>query len=61
MLLLFKIQTYLYTKGKNEASEAVVGADDVKWLCHQRLITRVDIDDYRSRGVKGKIFLKLLT
>ena len=30
ILLLFKIQTYLCAKGKNEPSEAVVGADSVK-------------------------------
>ena len=60
MLLSFKSQTYLCAKGKNEPSEAVVGADDVKYLCHQRLLTRLDIDDYRLRGVKGHIFFKLL-
>ena len=30
MLLSFKIQIYLHAKARNEPSEAVVGADDVK-------------------------------
>ena len=29
-------------------------------LCHQRSLTRVDIDDHCSRGVKSQIFFKLL-
>ena len=60
MLLSFKIQIYLYAKARNEPSEAVVGADDVKYLCYQRSLTLVDIDDNRSRGVKSQIFFKLL-
>ena len=61
MLRSFKIQTYLCAKGRNEPSEVVVGADAVKYLRNQRSFTRVDIDDYRSRGVKGQILFKLLT
>ena len=43
-------------KGKHKPSEAVLGADGVKLLCRQWSLTRVDIDDYRSRVVKGEIF-----
>ena len=60
MLISFKIQTYLYAKARNEPSEVVVGADGVKKLCHQRTLTRIDINDHRSCGVKGQIFFKLL-
>ena len=53
MLLSFKIQTYLYVKAKNEPSEAVVGADGVKYMSSAIAYTRVDIDNHRSRGVKS--------
>ena len=56
---MIKIQTYLYAKARSELSEAVVGADGDKYLCYQQLLTRVDIDDHHSRGVKSQIF-KLL-
>ena len=60
MLLSFKIQIYLNAKARNEPSEAVVGTDGVKKLCHQRPLFRVDIDDHRSRGVESQIFFKLV-
>ena len=37
----------------------VVGG--VKDLHHAHSLVRADICDYRSRGVKGQIFFKLLT
>ena len=35
--------------------------DGVKDLHHAHSLVRADICDYRSRGVKGQIFFKLLT
>ena len=51
----------MYAKARNEPSEAVLAADDVKYLIHQRSFTHVDIDGLCSRGVKSQIFFKLLT
>ena len=61
MLLSFKIQVQLHIKGRNEPSEVVMVVDGVKDLHHAHLAVRTDIYDYRSRGVKGQIFFKLLT
>ena len=35
--------------------------DGVKDLHHAHSLVRANICDYRSRGVKGQIFFKLLT
>ena len=65
MLLSFTIQTYLCAKGRNEPSGAVVKVDGAGQIvvisgCFS---THVDIDDYRSRGVKRRrqIFFELIT
>ena len=62
MLLSFKIQAQLHIKGRNGPSEVVMVVDGVIDLHHAcALAVRADIYDYRSRGVKGQIFFKLLT
>ena len=61
MLLSFKIQAQLHIKGGNGLSDVVMVVDGIKDLHHAALAVRADIYDYRSRGVKGQIFFKLLT
>ena len=61
MLLSFKIQAQLHIKGRNGPSEVVMVVDGVKDLHHVYLFVRADFYDYRSRGVKGQIFFKLLS
>ena len=61
MLLSFKIQAQLHMKGRNVPSEVVMVVDGVKRFASRALAVRADIYDYRSRGVKGQIFFKLLT
>ena len=61
MLISFKIEAQLHIKGRNGPSEVVMVVDGVKDLHHAHSLVRADICDYRSRGVKGQIFFKLLT
>ena len=61
MLLSFKIQAKLRIKGRNGPSEVVMVVNGVNDLHHAHSLVRADIRDYRSRGVKGQIFFKLLT
>ena len=61
MLLPFKIQAQLHLKGRNGPSQVVMVVDSVNDLHHEHSLVRADICDYRSRGVKGQIFFKLLT
>ena len=61
MLLSFKIQAQLHIKGRNGPSEVVMVVDGVQRFASRALAVCSDIYDYRSRGVKGQIFFKLLT